>query len=229
MITNNNIARAREAAARFAAAMRPGTLVGVVSFADEPRVEQGLTSDRGQVRRVIDALEADPNGDTALYDAVVAASRLLAGQPGQRNLVVLSDGRHEGTTTTLQQAIAAAKGAKVITDAFGLQVPGFEQDQAALAKLADQTGGRALKASEANLATLFRAKGEELASQYVVDLALPPGLGSQVDFRLTVRANRGRRPSAPASGPAGPPPWPRRWSAGATSRRRSLTAWRRPG
>jgi tight adherence protein B len=189
MLQNDNIVRAREAAARFADEMQPGTQVGVVSFADQPRVEQALTSDRGQVKRVIDGLQADPNGDTALYDGVIEASRLLAGVRGQRNLVVLSDGRHEGTATTLQQAIAAAKDAKVITDAFGLQVQGFEQDQAALAKLATQTGGRALEASEANLTSLFRAKGEELASQYVVDLDLPTGLGSQVDFRLRVRAS----------------------------------------
>jgi tight adherence protein B len=168
--------------------MQPGTQVGVVAFADRPRVEQELTTDREQVRRVIAGLQAD--GDTALYDAVVEASRLLAGQPGQRNLVVLSDGRDEGSTATLPQAIAAAKRAKVITDAVGLQVPGFEQDQASLARLAEQTGGRALQASEANLTTLFRAKGEELASQYVVDMALPPGVGGEVDFQLTVRASR---------------------------------------
>jgi tight adherence protein B len=187
MRENNNIARAREAAARFTAEMQPGTRVGVVSFADQPRVEQKLTTDRQQVRRVIAGLQAD--GDTALYDAVVEASRLLADQPGQRNLVVLSDGRDEGSTATLPQAIAAAKRAKVITDAFGLQVPGFEQDQASLARLAEQTGGRALEASEANLTTLFRAKGEELASQYVIDLDLPPGVASEVDFSLTVQAN----------------------------------------
>jgi tight adherence protein B len=189
MVKFDNIARAREAASRFAAEMQPGTRVGVVSFADQPRVELGLTTDREQVQRVIGGLQADPNGDTALYDAVVAASRLLVRQPGQRNLVVLSDGRHDGTSTSLQQAIATATNAKVISDTFGLQVPGFEQDQAALATLAERTGGRALEASAANLEQLFRVHGQELASQYVVDLALPSGLGSEVDFRLTVRAN----------------------------------------
>jgi tight adherence protein B len=189
MLQFDNIARARQAAARFAAEMPPGTRVGVVSFADQPRVEQALTPDRARVQQVIEGLQADPRGDTALYDAVVEASRLLAGEPGQRNLVVLSDGRHEGTPTSLQQAIAAAEKAKVITDTFGLEVPGFEQDQAALGTLAARTGGRALKASAENLEGLFGAAGRKLASQYVVDLALPPGVGSEVDFRLTVRAN----------------------------------------
>jgi tight adherence protein B len=189
MLQSNNIARAREAAAQFTAQMRPGTRVGVVSFADQPRVEQALTSDRAQVQRVIGRLEADPNGDTALYDAVVEASGLLAHEPGQRNLVVLSDGRHDGTPTRLPEAIAAAEKAKVITDTFGVKVPGFEQDQAALRRLSQRTRGRALEASAENLEGLFGAAGFKLASQYVVELTLPPGVASEVDFRLTVQAN----------------------------------------
>ncbi|HEV2917879.1 MAG TPA: vWA domain-containing protein, partial [Actinomycetota bacterium] len=189
MRENNNIARAREAAARFTAEMQPGTRVGVISFADRPRVEQALTTNREQVQQVIGRLEADPNGNTALYDAVVKASQLLAGEEGQRNLVVLSDGRHDGTPTTLPKAIAAAVKAKVITDTFGLKVPGFEQDQEALRELSQKTRGRAFEASVKDLEGLFGDAGQKLASQYVVDLALPPGVASGVDFRLTARAN----------------------------------------
>jgi tight adherence protein B len=187
----DNIVRARQAAARYLAEMRPGTQVGVVSFADQPKVEQALTADRGQVQRVIGSLQAVRNGDTALWDAVVTASGLLARESGQRNLVVLSDGKHEGTSTRLPDAIAAAKKAKVITDTFGLKVPGFEQDQAALAELSARTGGRALEASAGNLGDLFGAAGLKLASQYVVDLALPAGVASEVDFRLKVQASNG--------------------------------------
>jgi tight adherence protein B len=187
----DNIARARQAADRFTAEMKPGTRVGVVSFADQPHVEQALTTDREQVQQVIDRLQADPNGDTALYDAVVQASGLLARESGQRNLVVLSDGRHDGTPTRLSDAITAAENAKVITDTFGLKVPGFEQDQAALRELSKRTHGRALEASAENLEGLFSDAGLTLASQYVVDLTLPPGVGSEVDFRLTVQATNG--------------------------------------
>ena len=72
----------------------------------------------------------------------------------------------------------------------GLEVPGRPQDQAALAELAQSTGGETVPSSAENLEALFGALGRNLASQYVVDLALPPGVGSEVDFRLTVRANR---------------------------------------
>ncbi|HEY4790402.1 MAG TPA: VWA domain-containing protein, partial [Actinomycetes bacterium] len=182
MLQNDNIGTARRAAANFAGQMRPGTQMGVISFANDPKVVQLPTDSTGQVGRAIQALKVDdPQGDTALYDAVVLASRQLAGHPGQRNLFLLSDGRHEGTPTTLGQAIAAAKKAKVKVFTVGLEVPGRPQDQAALAKLAEGTGGDTVPTKVENLEALLGALGRNLASQYVVDLPLPPGLGSEVD------------------------------------------------
>jgi tight adherence protein B len=187
MRTNDNIAKARSAAARFAAGMPPGTRLGVLSFGTRTKLEQGLTTDRAQVQSVIQGLQAEVNGGTALYDAVVQASRLLAAEPGQSNLVVLSDGKHEGTPTTLQQAVKAAKGqARVIAVALEAGQP---QDEAALQELAAATGGKTLSASAEGLGLVFQGVAEELASQYVVDLDLPPGLGKRVDLKIRVVAN----------------------------------------
>jgi len=192
MLDNNNIDTARSAAAKFAGQMRAGTQMGVISFANTPNVVQDLTDDAGKAKDAIQALRVDdPQGDTALYDAVVRASEQLAGQPGQRNLFVLSDGRHEGTSTTLQQAIAAAKAAKVKVFTVGLEVPGRPQDQVALGELAEATGGETVPTTADNVEALFGALGRNLASQYVVDLVLPPGVGSEVDFRLTVQVANG--------------------------------------
>jgi len=192
MLDNNNIDTARSAAAKFAGQMRAGTQMGVISFANTPNVVQDLTDDAGKAKDAIQALRVDdPQGDTALYDAVVRASEQLAGQPGQRNLFVLSDGRHEGTSTTLQQAIAAAKAAKVKVFTVGLEVPGRPQDQVALGELAKATGGETVPTTADNVEALFGALGRNLASQYVVDLVLPPGVGSEVDFRLTVQVANG--------------------------------------
>jgi tight adherence protein B len=187
MTENNNIEKARRAAMNFASQMQSGTRMGVISFADQPKVVQELTTDAGLVRAAIQSLQAE--GDTALYDAVVLASKRLAGQPGQRNLFVLSDGRHEGTSTTLTQAITKAREADVFVNTVGLEVPGRPQDQEALGKLAEGTRGKAVPVTAENLEKLFGDLGRDLASQYVVDLEVPPGTGSLVDFRLTVRAD----------------------------------------
>ena len=186
MTQNNNIARARDAATALVQRMPQGTRLGLVAFSTEPGIVQRLTDNHEQVRQAIAGLDA--KGDTALYDAVVLGSQLLKGEQGQRNLVVLSDGRDEGSKARLENAIAAAKGAGVTVYTVGLNVLGFEQDQVALKRLATGTGGRAFEANNANdLVTLFGSIGQALASQYVVAMKLPPGLGTQVDFRLQVR------------------------------------------
>jgi tight adherence protein B len=187
MRKNDNIAKARSAAARFAAGMPPGTRLGVLSFGTQTKLEQELTTDRARVQAVIQNLDAEVSGGTALYDAVMQGSKLLAGERGQANLVVLSDGKHEGTGTTLQQAVNEAKGrARVI--AVALEA-GFEQDKDALQELAAATGGKTQSASAESLELVFQGVADELASQYVVDMKLPPGLGKKVDLNLEVRAN----------------------------------------
>jgi tight adherence protein B len=187
MRKNNNIETARNAAARFAAAMPPNTRLGVISFGTRTKLELGLTTNRDQVQEVIRNLQAEVDGGTALYDAVVRGSNVLASQPGLHNLVVLSDGRHEGTGTTLDQALAAAKGKAVIT-AVALEA-GFPQDKAALRDLAAATGGKTKSALAQDLDDVFQDVVVDLVSQYVVDVELPPGLGDSVAFRLEVRAN----------------------------------------
>jgi tight adherence protein B len=187
MRKNNNIETARNAAARFAEAMPPNTRLGVISFGTATKLELGLTTDRARVQSVIRNLEAEQDGGTALYDAVVEGSNLLAGEPGLHNLVVLSDGRHEGTGTTLQQAIKSAKGKAVLTS-VALEA-GFPQDKAALQDLAAATGGKTKSAFAESLDDVFQDVVVDLVSQYLVDMRLPPGLGNTVNFRLEVRAN----------------------------------------
>jgi tight adherence protein B len=184
-----NIDRAKAAAEAFTRAMRPGTRVGLVAFSTRPRVVQRPTTDHAAVRTAIRSLSA--NGDTALNDAVVLASGLLAREDGQRNLVVLSDGRDEGSRASPENAIAAAKKAKATAYVVGLNVPGFEQDQQALEALATATeGGQAFEVNNADaLVEQFSTLGQSLASQYVVEMKLPPGLDKRVDLKLEVHAN----------------------------------------
>jgi tight adherence protein B len=213
MLHDDNIVTARRAAESFARQLPPGAQIGVISFADAPEVEQALTTDADRVLRAIGGLRVkDPQADTALYDAIRLASRELARQPGQRNLVVLSDGKHEGTATTLKTALDEADKAKLIVTTIGLVVPTFDQDLDALEKLAEQTGGQALPASAENLEGLLQRSGEALASQYVVDIVLPPGLGVEVDLRLKVQASRAEgeyhNPAFVIGAQASPPPVP---------------------
>jgi tight adherence protein B len=186
MQEGEKIAKAKAAADGFVQAMRPDDRLGLVAFSDQPQVLQKLTTDHQRIQDSIAGLTA--SGRTALNDAVVQASRLLVNEPGQRNLVVVSDGKDDGSTASLDQAIAAAKRADVFIDTVSLS--GGEQDPEALEKLATGTGGNASEVDDANeLEKQLASIRQTLASQYVVDMTLPPGLGSRIDFRLQVRAN----------------------------------------
>ena len=188
MRVNQNILRAQAAADTFAQKMKQGTRLGLIAFSTKPQVVQSLTTDRELVQNAIGSLNA--TGDTALYDAVVLASGLLDNEQGQHNLVLLSDGRDEGSRASREDAIAAARKAGVTVYTVGLNVPGRAQDQQALKRLAERTGGAAVEVNNADdLVNQFSLIAQTLASQYVVDMRLPSGLGNQVNFRLEVTAN----------------------------------------
>ncbi|HET7518154.1 MAG TPA: VWA domain-containing protein [Actinomycetes bacterium] len=183
-----NIERAKAAADALTRAMPPGTRIGLVAFSDEPRVVERPTTDHQAVREAIATLTAE--GNTALNDAIVLASDLLKQQEAQRNLVVLSDGKDEGSKATRKSAIAAANRAEAIAYVVGLNLPGGDQDLKALEEVAKGTKGQAFEVSNADaLVDQFTNIGRTLASQYVVELAVPRGLGKQVDLKLEVRAN----------------------------------------
>jgi tight adherence protein B len=183
MEEGGKITRAKAAADRFASAMRAGDQLGLVAFSTQPQVLQRLTTNHQQVRTSIAGLTA--SGRTALNDAVAQASRLLANEPGQRNLVVVSDGKDDGSAASLNQAIASARKANVFVHTVSL--PGGEQDPQALRRLAQGTRGTAYEVANAEgLERQLSSIRQSLASQYVVDLPLPPGLGPEVVFRLRV-------------------------------------------
>jgi tight adherence protein B len=187
-MVGEQIVQARAAADEFARLMKPGARLGLVAFSDTPRVVQPLTSDHEQVRAAVSTLVAE--GDTALNDAIVLSSGLLAREEAQRNLVVLSDGKDDGSRAGLPAAIKAAKDADVFVDTVSLNSPGGVQDPEALRTLSEGTGGQAFEVSNADaLVDQFSSISRTLASQYVVELALPPGLDKRVDLKLEVQAN----------------------------------------
>jgi tight adherence protein B len=105
------IGAAKAAANDFVDAMPPGVRIGVETFGDDVTVLSRPTSDRAGLKYRIDAIVAD--GDTALYDAVVAATDEFTIGAKQKVLVLLSDGKDDGSTATLDQAIDAVKGEHV--------------------------------------------------------------------------------------------------------------------
>ena len=192
MDQGGNIGLAKAAASQFVDQLRPGGRVGVLRFSDKIQLVSRLTQDKGAAKASIAGLQA--KGETALYDAVVAGARELGKAPGQRVIVLLSDGE-DTTKRPIREAINAARGNKVAIYSIGLASDGATAPAAALRSLATQTGGRFVSAEGAQLSALYTRLGKALYSQYVVDIEVPPGTPSGSEVVVTVAA-RGLRASS---------------------------------
>jgi VWFA-related protein len=117
----------------------------ILAFNDEVSVVHPFTADRGALRGNLEALQ--PGGrSTQLYLAVARAAGQLGapGLPRRKLVVVVSDGKDEGTAYTLDDAIANARqaGASVL----GLGITGGDPRYLLnLQRMAEKTGGLFLR------------------------------------------------------------------------------------
>ena len=123
------IEAAKAAANEFVVAMPADVRIGLEAFGDDVTVLSPPTTDRALLSEQINGIVAD--GDTALYDAVVTAAEQFTPAAERRVLVILSDGKDDGSTATLDEAIAAVQGEHV--EAISLTTP--ETDLASLQAL----------------------------------------------------------------------------------------------
>jgi von Willebrand factor type A domain-containing protein/FHA domain-containing protein len=142
--------------------------VAVVSFADQVTIAQTLTTDHDAAIAAIDGLTA--LGNTALFDAVGAASSLAALANVPRSAVVLlSDGAEYGgfSSATRESSLAG------IENGAPFYVIGVSEwvDLAYLEEVAGRSGGRYFAVGSAGeVDGVYTAIDELLRSQYVLML-----------------------------------------------------------
>ena len=105
------IGAAKQAANEFVASMPADVRIGVETFGDSVNVLTPPTTDRALLTEQINGIRT--GGDTALYDVVVAASQHFTPTVEHKVLVLLSDGKDEGSTATLDEAVAAVQSVHV--------------------------------------------------------------------------------------------------------------------
>ncbi len=155
------LAEVKQAALAFLAQVPSDVAVGLVSFNDSVRVAVVPTLDRQVVRTKVAALQAA--GSTVLYDGMAAAVGQL-GRSGQRLLVVLSDGADTSSRTTLAAVTSALRSGHVTTELVGFRTDPAQT--ATLRKLASDTGGRLVPASDVHsLVGAFSAAAGSFATQ----------------------------------------------------------------
>lgn len=219
------IAAERVAAGRFfAQVIRPTDHALLLGFSSTLVLWQDFTSSTEKLSSALAALHAlpfrglpplgQPMPGTLLYDAVYQTAMLkLAGVPGRKMMLIVSDGLDNGSRMHSEEALEAVQSTNTIVYAICYDQKFFGCDF--LKQLAEPTGGRVFDAGRKRtpLSEIYQTIENELRSQYALGY-VPANQEHDGKFRkLSVKvAKPGLRVSvrrgyfAPVGGPGGEQP-----------------------
>lgn len=143
----------RKAMANFAAGLRKVDRMALITFGDEVRVALDFTADQERIRKELDALKPTApltKLHLALSRALELGQRADPGLPRRRAIVVLTDGKDEGSGLSLEDLLQSIRTAGIPVYAIGSSRMGETEkkryfDQ--LRRLAANSGGDFFEAS----------------------------------------------------------------------------------
>ena len=196
----SSLAQAEHAAAGFLKrVMKPRDKAFAVSFAGQPRLDMPMTDDIDAVARSIADLQAV--GETALHDALIQSLYYYRGVPGQRALVLLSDGDDNSSYFKYQDAVEYAQRSGVAIYAIGYNIsslPGGIHGK--LKELTEKTGGRLFLAGKAeDLPAIYAQIERELRSRYLVAYNATQPMGPNGYRNVEVKVKKGHKTRATRS------------------------------
>ena len=166
----------RQAALRFLTTMNAQDEAFLIEFSDRADLAVGFTSQIEEIQKSLTAVQ--PGGLTAMLDAAEMALRemKMAKKP-RKAILIISDGGDNNSRYTAAEIESLVREADVQVYAMGVFepsiFPGLTKEEVSgprlLSELAEQTGGRAFSASDANdLPNVAVRIGIELRNQYVL-------------------------------------------------------------
>ncbi|WP_371375258.1 VWA domain-containing protein [Sporomusa aerivorans] len=161
----NPMMEAKTAAKRFVSASQLGEWFSLIVFSDNSKTIVERTRIKELMAMAVQ--RASANGDTALYDALLGACKLLEKEQGRKIILVLSDGANNAGKTTLEQVKKTAdeKGISIFAIALG-----DKTEHKNLASLADGTGGRCYYTMDAAaLSGIYGDVNALLRNSYKID------------------------------------------------------------
>lgn len=140
----------------------------LIVFNDHPLLAVKLTNQIPALAGGLAGVKAERG--TSLYDSVVFSLFYFNGVKGQRAIVLLSDGKDEGSRFDVDETLDFARRAGVAIYTVGLNIPRSESEaRKVLKKLADETGGRDFFIKDtAELKGIYDAIQVELRSRYLL-------------------------------------------------------------
>jgi VWFA-related protein len=150
----------------FEDVLTPKDRAAVITFADRPNLAVRFTNQQEVLSGGLAGLKAA--GDTALYDSIVYGLYYFGGIKGKRAILVLSDGKDQGSKHTYQEALEYARRSGVSIYTIGIDLDDFDT-RTKLQRLSEETGGRTYFVDVGgDLAKVFEEVEKELRSQYLL-------------------------------------------------------------
>ncbi len=204
----DRIDQSRAAIDDFISQLHPDDRVAIMSFASSVTPLQDFTTDHAALSAAVDKLQA--RGETALYDAVVAATKAISTETtSQRLILLLSDGNDTISKAQKAASLNAARAAGIGIIAVGL---GSDIDSQYLDLLAQYSSGHFLAAPTPEiLRQSYNDLAQSIRNQYTLTMKVPPSVDRTVDGTLkiyaTVNADSAyaERQLAPLPGAVPPP------------------------
>jgi len=185
----------QKAANRFLKKLASGDRARIGFFHDEVVFGPRFTDDMAEHSAMINQMR--PQRSTHLYDALIESFEKLEKVPDRKALLVFSDGEDEGSRTSTQGALEAARQADVSVYAVGVlgwsAAGGVHTNQGLLEQIARVTGGRAFfPGNEKQMQNAFDRICDEIHHQYRMGY-VPAGSGEggrqwrEINVELTRR------------------------------------------
>jgi Ca-activated chloride channel family protein len=152
----------------FQTIIQPKDRAAVITFNGQPNLAVRFTNDREVLAGGLAGLRAD--GNTALYDSIIYALYYFGGVRGKRAIVLLTDGKDEGSRFRYSDALEYAKHSGIAFYTIGLgQIAKQPDIRMKLVQIAAETGGRSYFIDRViELSGTYRSIETELRSQYLL-------------------------------------------------------------
>ncbi len=189
MDKNGKIDGAKNAAKAYVDQMRPEDQAGLMVYNTKTNYVQQLTKDHAALTSAIEGIKT--GGDTAMYDALVAAEEALKDVSGRKAIIVVTDGLDNSSSHNADNVIASIGQGGLSVSTIGLGDASSKAqtglDEAGLKALAAKAGGAYSFAGDPQaLAALFQLYGRTLQSEYAITYTSPSTLRDGVNRNLTV-------------------------------------------
>jgi tight adherence protein B len=142
-------------------------LTSVVSFGSNDVELTELSATAAVAREALNGLHIDTKEGTALFDAIVTATKQFGSESGGRVILLVTDGTDTGSDASFPDAVKAARRAGALVYAVG--ITGTQFSPGKLRSLTSKTGGNYRTATAANLSDVYHQIAAELKRTWRID------------------------------------------------------------